>query len=260
MKGIKAFLCAALLASALLPGAAAAIGLEASVGVWNQDPRGNLSFQEVTGADNLSIENDLRYRDEPRVFGRVKIDMPLFFPNIYLMATPMEFEEVGSKGVDFNFGDQIFNANVPFTSRLKLDHYDVGLYYSVPFLKTATLDVLNIELGLNARLLDLEAEIRQTNLLGQTFQESEAIFLPIPMVYAGVQISPVKWLSAEGEFRGISYSHNYYYDAIARAKIKPFGPLFIAGGYRYENVKVDEDDLKVRAEVMGPFGEVGLEF
>jgi hypothetical protein len=36
-----------------------------------------------------------------------------------------------------------------------MDHYDVALYYSIPFLKTATLGIFNIEAGLNARIFDL---------------------------------------------------------------------------------------------------------
>ena len=238
-----------------MPCVASAVGIEASVGVWNQDPRGFLSYQGVSAADNLSIENDLRYGDEARVFGRVKIDMPLFFPNVYLMATPMEFDGSGSKNVPFSFGGQTFNANVPFNSKLRLDHYDVGLFYSLPFLKTATADVLNIELGIDARFIDLDAEISQAGV-----GTSESFFLPLPMAYGGVQLRPLKWLAVEGEIRVSAYRDDYYCDAIGRVKFKPFGPLFIAGGYRYEKIDVDEDDLKVDVEVRGPFGEAGVEF
>lgn len=257
MKGIKALICAALLASAVIPGEAAAIGIEAAVGVWSQEPQGNLSFK----GDNLNLGDNLRYSEETRLSGRVKIDMPLLIPNIYLMATPMEFAGTGQKDVSFVFGDQTFAANTPFSSKLRLDHYDVGLFYSLPFLKTATLDLLNVELGINARMVDLKATMSQSSPVpGIAFQESESAFLVVPMLYAGVQLEPVKWFSAEAEFRGIVYSGNYYYDVIGRGKIKPFGPLFIAGGYRYEHVKIDDDDLNVRAELMGPFGEVGVEF
>lgn len=256
MKRIKSLLCAAIIASALIPCAASALGIEASVGVWNQDPRGDLSYKGVTATDSLSIENDLKYGDEARVFGRVKIDMPLFIPNVYLMATPMEFDGTGSKNTDFTFGGQTFSANVPFTSKVKLDHYDVGLYYSIPFIKTATLDVLNIELGIDARFLDLDAEISQAGV----GTESKSLFLPFPMAYGGVQLRPLNWLAVEGEIRGISFRGDHYYDAIGRVKLKPFGPLFIAGGYRYEKVDVDEEGLKVDVEVRGPFGEAGVEF
>ena len=65
--------------------------------------------------------------------------MPLLIPNIYLMATPMEFEATGSKSVNFTFGDRTFTGNTNFTSSLQLDHYDIAFYYGLPFVKTATL-------------------------------------------------------------------------------------------------------------------------
>jgi hypothetical protein len=40
----------------------------------------------------------------------------------------------------------------------------------------------------------------------------------------------------------------------------PFGPLFMAGGYRYDNRKIDYKDVDVDADIKGPFVEVGFEF
>ncbi len=159
MKRLKVWFAGGLLTLALAPGAASATGLELAVGVWNQSPKGDISYKPVTGLDNLSIDDDLKYSDETRIFGRAKIELPLFLPNIYLMATPSEFSNTGSKNASFRFGNQIFAANVPFTSELKLDHYDVGLYYGIPLLKTATAGILNVDLGLNARIIDFKARV-----------------------------------------------------------------------------------------------------
>jgi outer membrane protein len=246
---------------ALAPGAATAAGIELAVGVWNQTPKGNISYKPITGLDNLSIKDNLKYSDENRVFGRVKIDTPLLFPNIYLMATPMEFSEAGSKNTQFQFGNTTFDANVPFTSELRLDHYDLGLYYGVPALKTATAGILNVDLGIDARVIDFKARITgQDTTTGLIITESKAVVIPLPMLYLGFQVKPVKWLSAEGEARGLAYGGDHYYDLIGRVKIKPFGPVFAAAGYRYEKVKIDRDDVKADASFGGPFGEVGIEF
>ena len=91
MNTLKNCIAAVLLACVLIPGTVSAMGIEASVGGWNQDPSGDLSYKQQTALDNLSIGDNLRYGDKTRIFGRVKIEMPLFFPNIYLMATPMSF-------------------------------------------------------------------------------------------------------------------------------------------------------------------------
>jgi len=235
------------------PLTASAMGVEAAVGGWRQDPSGDIGYK----GDSLSIENDLKYDAKSTVFGRVKIDMPLLIPNVYLMATPVKFEGDGNKNVGFTFGDKTFAANAPFSSSLKMDHFDVALYYGIPFLKTATLGMFNVEAGLNARIFNLKAEINQPST---GTSESESLTLPVPMIYLGAQLKPVKYLSIEAEVRAIAYSSNHYYDLIGRLKVQPFGPLFIAGGYRYEGVKVDQSDVKANITLQGPFLELGLVF
>lgn len=235
------------------PQMTSAMGLEAAVGVWRQDPSGDIGYK----GDSLSVGNELKFDAQSKVFGRVKIDMPLVIPNIYLMATPMKFEGDGSKNINFTFGDKTFASNVPFSSSVKLDHYDVALYYGLPFLKTATLGKFNAEVGLNARIIDFKAEINQSSA---GLSESKSFTLPVPMIYLGAQLKPVKFLSVEAEVRGVAYSSNHYYDLIGRLKVQPIAMLFIAGGYRYEEVNIDQSDVKANINIKGPFLEVGFEF
>lgn len=240
-----------LLSFLLTPQFASAIGFEVAVGVWNQDPSGDISYK----GQSLDVENELKYDSKTKVFGRAKIDMPLMVPNIYLMATPMKFEGTGSKNVPFTFGNQSFNANIPFTSELTLDHYDIAFYYGLPFVKTATLGKLNVDAGLNVRFIDMKAEVKQGAV-----QESKSLTIPLPMVYVGAQFKPIDKLSLEAEVRGIVIGSNHFYDLIGRVKYKVVGPAFIAAGYRYEDVKVDKSDVKANLTFSGPFVEVGVEF
>jgi outer membrane protein len=234
-----------------------ATGFEAAVGVWHQDPHGYLSYNEQDPAtDRLSVENDLRYGKEPRIFGRVKIETPWGFPNIYLMAAPVSFTETGVKSTSFTYGATTFAGGVPFTSKFRLDHYDVGLYYGIPFLKSATGGVLNVDLGLQARFIDFTAEVSQL----PAGTDSKSIFVTLPMLYAGARVKPLSWFALESEMRGIIYQKDHYYDLIGRAKLKPFGPLFLAGGYRYEKLRIDEQGIKADANIGGPFAEAGVEF
>lgn len=243
--------------SLFVPAVAGAIGIEASIGAWNQDPEGYVSYKPSSSTDRLDIDQNLNYDKETKVFGRLKIDMPLVIPNIYLMATPSRFDGRGQKDVNFKFGDKIFNANVPFDSEVQLDHYDIALYYGIPGLKTLTLGILNIELGLNARIIDFYAKVDQPST---GLSASKSATIPVPMVYAGIQVKPIDLLKIEGELRGIAYSSNHYYDIIGRLKVSPFGPLFIAGGYRYEDVKIDYSDIESEFKLKGPFLEAGIEF
>ena len=240
-----------------IPTTSFAWGLEFAGGAWYQKPSGNMSFDKSTHEDDLDLEDDLNYDDKWKAFGRLVIDMPLFFPNIYLMYTPMKWDETGSKDVNFSFGGEEFQADVDFDSELKLNHFDIALFWGLPFINTATADVLNIDLGLNVRLMDVKAEIEQKDL---DIKESVSYFLPLPMLYTGVQIKPLKYIALEFEGRGIGWSSNYYVSLIGRLKVKPYGPLFVAGGYRYDNVKIDYSDLDLDVKFQGPFAEAGLEF
>jgi outer membrane protein len=231
-------------------------GLEVAIGGWYQDPSGTLGYQAVGIDDILDLENDLNYKEETRVTGRINIDMPLFIPNIYLMATPMEFEAIGQKDGGFKFGDVNFDPG-SFETKTVLDPLDVGLYYGIPLLETATFQKFNIDIGLNVRIFDYELKIQQDST-GLT--ETETGTLPVPMVFLAAQFRPLERLSLEAEGRGISYSGNDVYSLIGRIKFKIAGPVFAAGGYRYDKIKIDEEDVLADIEISGPFLEAGISF
>jgi outer membrane protein len=236
-----------------LPVSVHAFGIEIAGGAWRQSPSGQLGYEPLSPTDILDLETDLNYEDETRFFGRVNIDMPLIIPNIYVMATPMEFEGNGSK--NFNFGGTTVNG--AFYSKLTLDHLDVALYYGIPLLETATFDTLNIDIGLNVRIFDLEATVKES-ATGDT--ETESATVPIPMVFVALQFRPIEAIAIEAEGRGISISGNKAYSLMGRLRWNAIGPFFLAGGYRYDKYDIDEDGIVVDADFSGPFGEVGFEF
>jgi len=240
-----------------VPTASYALGLELAVGGWKQSPQGYFAYKPVTADDELDLERDCNYDDETRFTGRLKIDMPLFLPNIYLMASPMEFDGTGLKTYNFYFGDELIQGNVPFYSSITLDHYDIGFYYGIPFIETITAETVNIDLGLNVRIYDFEVEIKQDST---SIEESEDFTLPVPMAYLALQIKPVDKLAIEAEARGISYSGNQLYSLIGRVKFNIFGPVFAAAGYRYDKLKIDEEDVEVDMDFSGPFIEAGFKF
>jgi outer membrane protein len=240
-----------------LPGRSLAVGLEAAVGGWYQQPAGELSYEGTSVDDVLDLEDDLNYDDQAGFFGRLKIDMPLFIPNVYLYGTQMTFDGRGEKDVNFEFGDQIIEGNVPFDSELKLNHLDVTLYYGIPLLKTATLDKFNIDIGLNVRLYDVKASIRQE---ATGLSESVDELVPVPMAYLAAQLTPLEWLHLEGEGRGVLLGDNKVYSLIGRLRFDVYGPLFAAGGYRFDKIDIDEADVVVDTDFSGPFLEVGVSF
>jgi outer membrane protein len=241
-----------------LPG----IDVEAAIGGWMQSPAGDVSYISggLTGLDTtLDFEDDFKYDDQTRLSGRVKVDIPVV-PSVYLMASPSEFDGDGLKDVDFSFGDFDFSGTEPFYSKVTLNQYDIGLYYSIPLLKTATLKKLNVDVGLNARIMDIKGEIEQDSTVYGLVKEEASETIPVPMLYLAAQFTPIERIALEAEGRGISIGGNTVMSVIARLRVKVFGPAFAAAGYRFDSIDIDEDDVKLDTDIAGPFFEAGVKF
>ncbi len=233
---------------------AGAVGAEIAFGGWMQCPSGIIGYQPSGETDLLDLEENLMYDDETRAYARMYVDMPFYVPNVYLMAAPMEFDSDGLVENGFNFGGSAFEAG-SFYSEMEWKNIDIGLYYGVPFFEKKNKYVFNIDFGLNLRLIDYELIIRQPeNRL--TKKTSDIIYLPL--LFLAVQFRPMERLSVEVEGRGISYDENEILSLIGRVEVKIAGPVFLAGGYRYEKSKLDEDDIQADMEFSGPFLELGL--
>jgi len=264
MKKVQLYVaCLFVLSMLVIPCSAfAGFGVELGVGYWQQTPSGNLSYKALSPSDQLDLKNDLYYDKQNKPFARAKVELPIFLPNIYFMATPMKFEgsgpivrPVGTPPI--TFGDKTFPANVPIDSKLKLDHYDLALYYPIPLLKTATLNTLSIELGLNARYIDFEGTLSQP---GTILTSSKSRSLYVPMIYAGIVVNPIDLISIEVEARGIASGANHYYDYIGRLKVNLIPLVFIGAGYRSETLKIDDSGVLADIKFAGPFIEAGLKF
>ena len=239
-----------------------AAGVEIAIGGWQQSPSGDLSYKAISDEDQVNLEDDLGYETENRVMGRIKIDMPLVLPNIYILAAPMEFEGTGRKSGNFTFGDQRFSGNVDIDSKVRLNQYDVGFYWGIPGIRTATAGKFNIDVGLDARLVDFSAEIsgESASVPGETITEEESITVVIPMLYAAVQIMPTDHFAIEAEARGLTVGGNSLISLMGRLRYQFAGPVFIAGGYRVDTLTIDQDDVDMDLSFSGPFLEAGLKF
>lgn len=253
------FLVVVFLAVPMVACALPGIDVEVAIGGWMQTPSGDLSYVSgVPGLDDtLDLETDLGLDDETRFTGRIRVELPIV-PNIYLVAAPMEFEGKNTIDREFTFGDQTFSVGTEVSSKLTLNQYDIGLFYGVPLLKTATFDKLGIDFGVNVRIIDIEAEVVDLTLGNEPAKKD--VTVPIPMVFLAVQFNPVESFGIEAEARGLSVGDNKIFSIIGRAKATVFGPAFIAGGYRYDAIEIDEEDVDADISFSGPFLEAGLSF
>ena len=233
---------------------AGAVGAEIAFGGWMQGPSGIVGYQPFYETDLLDLEENLMYDDEIRAYARMYVDMPFYIPNVYLMTAPMEFYANGVTENGFNFGGLGFEEGY-FYSEMEWKNIDIGLYYGIPFFEKKKNFMFNIDFGFNLRLIDYELIIRQPEHR-LTKKTSDTIYLPL--LFFAVQFRPFEWLSFEVEGRGISYDENEILSLIGRVEVKIVGPVFLAGGYRYEKSKLDEDDIQPDMEFSGPFIELGL--
>lgn len=238
-----------------------ATGVELAIGGWQQSPGGDMGYKAVSDNDKLDLEDDLGYESENRFMGRLKVDMPLVLPNIYLVVAPMSFEGKGSKSIDFTFGDQEFRADADIDSKVTANQYDIAFYWGIPGIKTATVGKFNIDVGLNARFLDLEAELEGESAdASEIISEGESITVVVPMLYVAAQFMPIEKLAIEAEARGLAVGGNSLLSFLGRARYQFAGPAFLAAGYRLDTIDVDQDDVDVDISFSGPFVEFGLKF
>jgi len=227
------------------------VDAEIAVGGWLNSPDGFAGYK----GDNLYLEDDLGYDDETKLTGRIRLELPLLLPNITFMTTNLSYDGDSTMGTGFEFGNTKFDANKKFNSELKLDHHDFTVSFSLPLLKLASLGKLQADLGVNLRLVDIEASITQ-----DTLRESKSLTVPIPMGFAYLRLEPISGVALEAEGRMLSVGGNSITSLIGRIRYNIFGPLFMAGGYRMEKFDIDEKDVKIDTEFQGPFFEGGFKF
>lgn len=243
------------MALALSPVVAEAYTFDIAVGYWSPEPTGGFSYSlGATVNESLDLADDLGLEKEGQTQVKAKVDLPLL--NVALMTTPLSFEGTGVMTQDITFGGTTYTTSEQMTSRIDMSHTDVALFWAVPGLKLATVNMLNVEFGLNARMLDAEATVTGATL----GTETKTLSATIPMLYLGVQFTPTDSLGVDVEYRGLSVGDNSYTDMMAMIKWSPVPLFYISGGFRTETLELDEEGILTDVEFKGPFAELGLKF
>jgi len=245
------------------------IDFEVSIGATQQKPSGYVSYKPVSDIrDRIDVKNDANLGDKTKPWAKFKLEHPIpVIPNIKLAYMPMKFDGSGVLTRDINWGGRTYQANADFNLSVKLDRVDTTLYYNLPFIKTTTAGKLDVEFGLNVRTIMFDGKLSgRERGTGQSISESKSITLPIPMGHLAAEIRPINQVSLVGELNYISYSKNAYYDYVAGLRLNSHGLLrtplkpFVEVGYRYEKLKIDEQDVKTDLKIKGLYGLVGVRF
>lgn len=228
------------------------VDIDVSAGSATRAITGNLSY---LGSTN-DLKSTLGVGDSQEVMGRLKIDHAIpILPNFYFNYLPMKFS--GKSNTAFSYAGQSFTGNE--TTTLDLSAMDLGLYYNIPLVKTATLGILDPEIGLNVKMISFSGKI--TGTVGSATQTQEkAANLPVPMVYLGLGVHPIKLISLNAEVKTLSVGGNGITDWAVEVKVKPIPVLYVSAGYYSESITLDSDSIKASITVNGPFFAVGASF
>ena len=114
----------------------------------------------------------------------------------------------------------------------------------------------NIGLLLKVKYVDGQVELRNS-----TTTESKDFKAPIPMVGVAAGAGFLKdMVRVDARASGMTYSGNHLYDVDAYASFAPLPFVRIQGGYRYIDLKIDQDDTLASFKLSGPYLGAQLSF
>lgn len=238
-------------------GAASAdtLGVRVGAAYWGYDIEGFARYKSKDPADNIDVQDDLGYSDDSQLFGYILLEHPIpLLPNVKISKTSIDSSARGVLSATFNYGNVTFTASDNVASDIKLDQVDVTLYYQI-------LDnVVNVDLGLNAKYIDSEAAIR--SLTTPTLNEKADVSGWVPMVYAGVGVDlPFSGLGVSADGSYVGYSGSKFYDYALRATYTT--PWVVGLDVGYRKLKLDLDDFDnsyANIEFSGPYAGLYASF
>ena len=220
-----------LLAALPLSANADLLSVEVAAGNWDRDVSGE--FQAGATGTNLSLNGTgsnglgLDSEEEGYTYAVIRHAVPLV-PNIKVMTTSLE--HTGSNpSVNFTFDGQTYNT--PVNTKMVLDHTDITAFWNM--VDTG----VTFDLGLTARSLDGEASVDDG-----TTRTTTTVDGTVPMLYAGVAISPIDNLRFSYEVNWIGSGEDAFTDTIAKISYHTDFMLGIEIGVRDMTLELDDAD------------------
>ena len=228
--------------------ASAAPGFEVGV-------RGAYWFPKLTGSAQTNATGDTRFDfkdtlgvgDENIPFGEAYLRLGSTTLRVGYMALTFDGDKELTQTVVFN--GTTFSATDNVISSLDMKMLDADLQFD--FLRP-DIGVAGFNLGLllKVKYVDGEVELRSVSQ-GAVVKDFKS---PIPMLGAAAGVGFLKdMVRVDARAAGIAYSGNHLYDVDAYASFAPLPFVRIQGGYRYIDLKIDEDDTLASFKLSGPY-------
>lgn len=201
----------------------------------------------------IDAKGDLGVKDDEFPSGEAFIR----FGRVHLRVgyTPVSYDgnKMLTNPIDFN--GQVFIAGDNVVSALDVTMLDGDIQIDLlrPDVVAAS---FNLGLIVKVKYVDGTVEIK-----GSGATETKDFKAPIPMAGLAAGVGVLKnVLRADARVTGIAYSGNHLYEGDVFASFAPFPFFRIQGGYRYVDMKVDEDDIVAELKMKGPYAGAQLSF
>ena len=246
-----------------------AITIEGGAGGWKENPTGwieykkdNVSGTGVSATTHVDLKSDLHFSSKTRPEGWFAIKGIPILPDVKVQYTKMKFTGSGTPSVNFTFGDITVNATDKVDAEFRANQVDITLTYGVPFVKALTAGKIDLNWGVNVKVIDGYAKVVAVSpITNDKKSESKSATIPVPMVHLDGAIKPVEKLGLEFSGNWIGYSGSQFYDLTGEFKIYPVKRLFVGVGYRYQRLKIDDiSDISSDIKIKGAFAEAGFTF
>jgi len=224
--------------------------------------RGTYWFPKLSGSARTNAAGDTRF-DFKDTLGVKDENIPsgeayLRLGNTTLRVGYARFEFEGDKELSqaVVFNGITYPATVNVISNLDMKMVDGEVQFD--FLRPDVgIAGFNLGLLLKVKYVDGKVELRSASQ-GATSKDFKA---PIPMVGAAAGFGFLKdMVRVDARAAGIAYSGNHLYDADAYASFAPLPFVRIQGGYRYIDLKIDEDGVLASFKLRGPYVGAQLSF
>ncbi|MGB5995091.1 MAG: hypothetical protein WBG20_06700 [Candidatus Deferrimicrobiaceae bacterium] len=201
----------------------------------------------------FNLEDDLGMDDENFLSGEAFLRFGRLHFRVGYTKISYDGSQTLSQNIEFN--GQIFPVSDNVISSLDVKMLDAEVQVDIlrPDFVAA-----NFYLGLigKVKYVDLDLELSST-----TLTEKEDFQGAVPMIGLAAGAGFLNdLLRVDARVTGMAYSGNHLYEADGFVSLVPFPFLRIQGGYRYLDLKADEDDLRADVELKGPYVGAQLSF
>jgi outer membrane protein len=210
----------------------------------------------VPGTD-LDVKSDLGMEDENVFNGEVFLKVGHF--TFRVAYTPLKFTGSAVLSKPIVFDGVTFPAGIPVSTKLETKMIDGDVQWD--FLNP-DLGVVSMNLGVFLRLkyVDGSAEVASNNTVFPV-SATQDFRLPIPEVGVAAGFGILKDIvRVDARACGMAYSGNHLYEGDAFLSVIPFPFLRLQGGYRFIDLKADEDDFRGTLKIKGPYAGIQVAF